>query len=80
MWSIHPNQIVPIVEAMRPDFSEVQTATDILVAAQDADWGPIRHDGKLHDRASYRYYWELMQRARATGAEIPTGADTRFFS
>jgi hypothetical protein len=24
MWSIHPNQIVPIVEAMRPDFSEVQ--------------------------------------------------------
>jgi citrate lyase subunit beta/citryl-CoA lyase len=24
MWSIHPNQIIPIVEAMRPDFSEVQ--------------------------------------------------------
>jgi citrate lyase subunit beta/citryl-CoA lyase len=80
MWSIHPNQIVPIVEAMRPDFSEVQIATEILVAAQDADWGPIRHDGKLHDRASYRYYWELMQRARATGAEIPTEASTRFFS
>ena len=74
------NLIVPIVEAMRPDFSEVQTATDILVAAQEADWGPIRHDGKLHDRASYRYYWELMQRARATGAEIPTEASTRFFS
>jgi citrate lyase subunit beta/citryl-CoA lyase len=80
MWSIHPNQIVPIVEAMRPDFSEVQIATEILVAAQDADWGPIRHDGKLHDRASYRYYWELMQRAQATGAEIPTEASTRFFS
>jgi citrate lyase subunit beta/citryl-CoA lyase len=27
MWSIHPNQIVPIVEAMRPDFSEVQAAS-----------------------------------------------------
>ena len=38
MWSIHPNQIVPIVEAMRPDF-EVQVATEILVAAQAADWG-----------------------------------------
>jgi citrate lyase subunit beta/citryl-CoA lyase len=24
MWSIHPKQILPIVEAMRPDFSEVE--------------------------------------------------------
>ncbi|MFA7291669.1 MAG: aldolase/citrate lyase family protein [Rhodocyclaceae bacterium] len=79
MWSIHPHQIVPIVEAMRPDFTEVQTASEILVAAQDADWGPIRHDGKLHDRASYRYYWELLQRAHATGTELPTEAGTRFF-
>jgi len=74
MWSIHPNQILPIVEAMRPDFSEAQTATEILVAAQEADWGPIRHDGKLHDRASYRYYWELLQRARATGTPLPDEA------
>ena len=35
MWSIHPNQIVPIVEAMRPDFSEVEAAGEILIAAQD---------------------------------------------
>ncbi|HJW03129.1 MAG TPA: aldolase/citrate lyase family protein, partial [Azospira sp.] len=34
MWSIHPNQIMPIVEAMRPDFSEVQEAAEILSAAQ----------------------------------------------
>jgi citrate lyase subunit beta/citryl-CoA lyase len=80
MWSIHPSQIVPIVDAMRPDFSEVQTATEILLAAQEADWGPIRHEGKLHDRASYRYYWELLQRARATGAELPATAVTRFFA
>ncbi len=80
MWSIHPNQIVPIVEAMRPDFSEVQAAAEILAAAQDADWGPIRHDGKLHDRASYRYYWELLQRARATGARLPDDAHGRFFA
>ena len=70
MWSIHPNQIVPIVEAMRPDFSEIRMATEIIVAAQAADWGPIRHEGKLHDRASYRYYWELLQRARATGSAL----------
>ncbi len=80
MWSIHPNQIVPIVEAMRPDFSEVQMAAKILMAAQDADWGPIRHDGKLHDRASYRYYWELLRRARAMGAQLPDDAAKRFFA
>jgi len=80
MWSIHPNQIMPIVEAMRPDFSEVQEATKILEAAQDKDWGPIQHAGRLHDRASYRYYWELLQRAQATGMDIPAGAARRFFS
>ncbi len=79
MWSIHPNQIVPIVEAMRPDFSEVRTAADILLAAQDRDWGPIQHDGKLHDRASYRYYWELLERAHVTGMDIPGEAKSRFF-
>ena len=78
MWSIHPNQIVPIVEAMRPNFSEVRMASEILLAAQAADWGPIRHDGKLHDRASYRYYWELLQRAQATGARLPDDAAPLF--
>lgn len=79
MWSIHPNQIVPIVEAMRPNFSEVEDASQILVAAQDKHWGPIQHAGKLHDRASYRYYWELLKRARATGMKIPAEATIRFF-
>lgn len=80
MWSIHPNQIRPIVEAMRPDFSEVEAAAAILVAAQDASWGPIQHEGKLHDRASYRYYWELLQRARNTGMNLPAEAGQRFFA
>jgi citrate lyase subunit beta/citryl-CoA lyase len=80
MWSIHPNQIMPIVEAMRPDFSEVETAADILIAAQDKDWAPIAHDGRLHDRASYRYYWELLARAQATGMTLPTEAQARFFA
>jgi citrate lyase subunit beta/citryl-CoA lyase len=79
MWSIHPNQIVPIIEAMRPDFSEVEDASSILIAAQDAAWGPIQYAGKLHDRASYRYYWELLKRARATGMNLPTDAAARFF-
>lgn len=79
MWSIHPNQIRPIVEAMQPDFSEVEDAVGILSGAQDAAWGPIQHNGRLHDRASYRYYWELLQRARGTGMAIPAEAARRFF-
>ncbi|OGS80372.1 MAG: aldolase [Gallionellales bacterium GWA2_55_18] len=79
MWSIHPAQIQPIVEAMRPDFAEVDEAAALLIAAQDAAWGPIQHEGKLHDRASYRYYWELLQRAQATGMDIPVDARQRFF-
>ena len=80
MWSIHPAQIEPIVDAMRPDFAEVDTAATLLCAAQEVDWGPIQLEGKLHDRASYRYYWELLQRARSTGMTIPADAQYRFFT
>ncbi len=78
MWSIHPSQIEPIVGAFRPHAAEVRTAAEVLAAAQDADWGPIRHEGKLYDRASYRYCWDVLQRARQTGAETPEAA-ARFF-
>jgi len=80
MWSIHPAQIEPIIAAMRPDFGEVDEAAAILIAAQDAAWGPIQQEGKLHDRASYRYYWELLCRAGATGMSIPEAARERFFT
>ena len=80
MWSIHPSQVQPIVDAMRPNFDEVNEAAGILLAAQAAEWGPIRHDGRLHDRASYRYYWELLLRARATGMDLPAAARQRFFA
>ncbi len=80
MWSIHPNPIQPIVGAMRPDFAEVDEAAAILTAAQDAGWGPIQREGRLHDRASYRYYWELLQRARSTGMTVPEPALSRFFN
>jgi len=80
MWSIHPNQIEPIVHAMRPSFDEIFEAATILDAAADADWGPIQIDGRLHDRASYRYFWELLQRAQATGADLPAATVVRFFN
>lgn len=79
MWSIHPDQIRPIVEAMQPDFTETQEAAELLLAARDADWGPIRHHGRLHDRASYRYYWSLLQRAAVTGVDMPSDARDAFF-
>ncbi|MCA9675996.1 MAG: CoA ester lyase [Kofleriaceae bacterium] len=71
MWSIYPAQIQPIVAAMAPDFSEVARASEILLAAQAAAWGPIQHAGDLHDRATYRYFWELVQRAHVSGQQLP---------
>lgn len=70
MWSIHPGQIDPIVDAMRPAVPEVEKAQHIIHAAQDADWGPLRIDGELHDRASYRQAWSTLQRARAAGVPL----------
>lgn len=71
MWSIYPTQIKPIVDAMAPDFSEVTQACEILVAASAASWGPIQHAGDLHDRATYRYFWQLVQRAHVAGQKLP---------
>jgi len=79
MWSIYPTQIQAIVDAMKPDYSEVTDAANILLAAQAADWGPIQYAGELHDRATYRYFWEVLQKARLTNVEIPDAAVTAFF-
>lgn len=80
MWSIYPAQIQPIVEAMRPDFSEVEDGAAILLQAQDVDWGPIQYKGELHDRATYRYYWNVLQRAQVTGVPIANEAREAFFA
>jgi citrate lyase subunit beta/citryl-CoA lyase len=74
MWSIHPSQIQPIVQAFSPSHEEMKEAVQILHAAQRAAWGPIQHEGKLHDRASYRYYWTVLQRAKSSGLPLPEQA------
>jgi citrate lyase subunit beta/citryl-CoA lyase len=71
MWSIHPGQIKPILQSFAPRLSEVNEAAAILSQAQAVQWGPIQHNGKLHDRASYRYYWTILQRAQASGLPLP---------
>jgi citrate lyase subunit beta/citryl-CoA lyase len=80
MWSIYPTQIQAIVDAMKPNFDEVADAANILLAAQQADWGPIQYAGELHDRATYRYFWEVLQKAKLTMAAIPDEAIQAFFS
>jgi citrate lyase subunit beta/citryl-CoA lyase len=80
MWSIYPAQIKPIVEAMAPDFSEVRRSCEILLAAQKASWGPIQHGGDLHDRATYRYFWELVQHAHFSGQQLPDDVNVWFAS
>jgi len=80
MWSIYPTQIDAIVEAMKPDLSEVKKGVAVLLAAQDAAWGPIQHEGELHDRATYRGFWTIVQRARLTGIDIGAEATKRWFA
>jgi citrate lyase subunit beta/citryl-CoA lyase len=74
MWSIHPDQIKPIVKAFMPRMSEVNEASNILLEAMAANWGPIAQHGRLHDRASYRYYWTVLQRAKLAGLALPDAA------
>lgn len=74
MWSIHPDQIKPIIKAFAPRSSELQEAITILTAAQAAAWGPIQVNGRLHDRASYRYYWMVLKRAKTNGLALPETA------
>ncbi|MET0543754.1 MAG: aldolase/citrate lyase family protein [Variovorax sp.] len=74
MWSIHPGQIRPILEAFAPDEQQIHIATKIVAAAAQADWAPVSIDGTLHDRASYRHFWQILVRAHATGRALPTEA------
>ena len=74
MWSIHPDQIRPILEAFAPSAREIGIATKIIAAAARADWAPISFEGKLEDRASFRYYWQVLERAHRTGRQLPQEA------
>jgi citrate lyase subunit beta / citryl-CoA lyase len=80
MWSIHPAQIEPLLLAFAPSEAEVDEAADILMTAQNADWAPTRHGDRLHDRASYRYYWHVLNRAWRARRPLPDEARVRFFT
>ena len=80
MWSIHPDQIRTIVAAFAPDEGEVQDAAAIIERAAIAGWAPVQFEGRLHDRASYRYYWQLLERAHHTGVQLPEPVQRYFVS
>jgi citrate lyase subunit beta/citryl-CoA lyase len=80
MWSIHPAQIRPILEALAPADQEIDQALEILLLALKADWAPVSHHGRLHDRASYRYFWLVLERAYRTGRKLPQEAQAFFSS
>ncbi len=71
MWSIHPSQIRPILDAFAPGEREIDEAAALILAAVAADWGPVNFKGQLHDRASYRYFWQVLERAHQTGRPLP---------
>ncbi len=78
MWSIHPDQVRPILAALAPTEGEVAQAARILEEARRADWAPISFEGKLHDRASYRFHWQVLERAHRTGTRLPALAQEWF--
>jgi citrate lyase subunit beta/citryl-CoA lyase len=78
MWSIHPDQIRPILAAFAPSAADIAQAADIIDRAQAAQWAPIDHQGHLHDRASYRLFWQVLERAFRTGQQLPESAQRHF--
>ncbi|MBP7606122.1 MAG: CoA ester lyase [Giesbergeria sp.] len=70
MWSIHPAQIRPILAAFAPAQDEIDNATEIIAAGAAADWAPISFKQNLYDRASYRYFWQVLERAHQTGKTL----------
>jgi citrate lyase subunit beta/citryl-CoA lyase len=80
MWSIHPSQIQPILDAFAPTTAELDEAIDIIREAQAAQWAPIQHRQQLHDRASYRYFWQVIARAHRTGQRLPGDLPADWFA
>jgi citrate lyase subunit beta/citryl-CoA lyase len=78
MWSIHPDQIRPILAAFAPAEREVDTAAALIECAMAADWAPVQFEGRLHDRASYRYFWQVLERAHQTGLPLPDTVQAHF--
>lgn len=56
---------------------KVGSVADIERSAA-ADWAPMPYQGQWHDRASFRYFWQVLERAYATGAPLPDSVRGEF--
>jgi citrate lyase subunit beta/citryl-CoA lyase len=63
MWSVHPEQVSHIEAGLSPSTEEKAHAEAILRKARENNWGPVKVDGTLYDRASYRWLWEVIRSA-----------------
>ncbi|MCB0335676.1 MAG: hypothetical protein KDD62_05200, partial [Bdellovibrionales bacterium] len=79
MWSIYPTHVAAITRAMTPQTAVLELATQVLLLGQKSEWGPTSYEDRLHDRASYRYYWSILKRTKALGGIIPDAAQRAFF-
>ena len=78
MWSIHPGQIRTIIAAFAPARTDIDIAAHIIAAAHKVDWAPLELAGQLHDRASYRFFWHILERAHQTGQTMPSEVSAFF--
>ena len=65
---------------MAPTEAEIDRASDIILAACAVQWAPISHSGQLHDRASYRFFWQVLERANRTGRPLPQALQPFFMA
>lgn len=79
MWSIHPAQIEPILNALTPDFSDLALSQRIIESGSSVNWSPIAIEGILYDRASFRYHWQLCKQAHALGVLLEPDFVETFF-
>ena len=80
-WYSGDDSPLPLGAPFRPGLDALPTRQHVwavLKDAQGANWAPISRGGKMHDRASYRYFWTVLERAHALGAPLPDDAQAFF--
>jgi citrate lyase subunit beta/citryl-CoA lyase len=71
--AIHPSQVDPINEAFTPDAEEVEWATDVLAARDEADQagrGVFSVDGEMIDAPLIAQATRIVERAEAAGMDV----------
>lgn len=72
--SIYPIQIRASVKASTPSCAEVESAIDVVMKTYAHHRVPVSVGGQLHDRASCRSYWQVLEPAHQTGVVVPPEA------